>query len=664
MSLDRPRLTLNCERLEDRTTPTTYTVKLLSPAIGLRGNTVATFTGGIHTSILYSTDGNGAALVEATSPLEAVQLALGGSVTATAGGSSYTHSPPSNVGGAASEHKAFWLDGSTLWLEDLAGAGGCDWDYDDRKWFVEVAEHIPTTDSGYGDLDIIDSTNTAVSEDKETAVGGWVPRNNDNDNYNFPSATSLTHTLDLSEQTQVVGEDDLVKLSVTLPAQMISWWLTFDEVGIRVWKSADKQTKYTSGEYLNPTTTALWVEGVATDSMPRQHTLQLRTRDGNNQTRLADQVKVTVYDVQGAMNVPGYSEHTYQVTVPDSTPRFVAGNGVVSVAQDDPELTSTQPTTSRTARILWDAGAVVGTYKVYPTADNNFFVTRQVNVVKVEYSPAAPNDNELKYRNDAGAPVQDTTDRNVIKSAINIAPQGQFSDWTMHARLKVTKIEGPVVNGAARGLRFIEVGFVQNSMTTSKHSEYAIQGTTKKRVHITEGYAFLDADEGEVWYEPYPRAEEGFSFLGRHTIATDATNPVTNIGLHIGDRPKQPATDQMKLAVPGFPGVHDVKRFVLRLDFELYFAARTRESVLGSDTIYTQRGRADWWFDGSGEINWEEVNGVLVGVWQHPGGYPNDGVTSFFDVSNGSVVPITTGMTGNKADKDSTWPPQTAWRTV
>lgn len=176
------------------------------------------------------TDGGGAVLVEGTSALDAVRQAFTGSVQVAFGGNTYTYTPSGYaICGTMAEQREFWFDGATLWLEDMAspglldkafprGGGACDWDYNDHKWFVSVTEHIPDTPSAIpGDLDVIDSNGDAVAENKETSVGGWVPLNNDNDNYNFPTATSLAHTLDMNETAQVAGENDLVPLKVTLP---------------------------------------------------------------------------------------------------------------------------------------------------------------------------------------------------------------------------------------------------------------------------------------------------------------------------------------------------------------------------------------------------------------------------------------------------------------
>jgi hypothetical protein len=623
---------------------------LLSAGEGIAGDTASTVSGSIGTSIILQTDANGAALVSATSPLEAVRLALAGEVQVSFQGATYTYylSPGSSagIGDAVSDHKPFLFNGTQLWLEDLAGSGTCDWDYNDHKWFVEVTEHTPTTGSGYGDLDILDSTNAAVSEAKETAVGGWVPLNNDNDNYNFQPNNALSHITDKDESVKVEGEDDLVPIQVTLPTGVSAWWLTFEESGIRLWESADKDGRYTSGtpRPANGNLT-LWVEGYLPDYHPRQHKIQLRTRIGYYNTHLADEVKLSVYQVNGAMNVPGYSRHTYQAIVPDSTPRFAAGNAALGVTPANPVASPNTPTTSRTAEVYWDAGAVVGTYKVYPTADDNFYVTRQVNVVKVEFTLAeTANVNQITF---SGPPVQ-SVEPHVIPANVN--PRLITSSVTgaaMRAKLRVTKIEGALVAGARRGARFIEAGMIQNGTFTKMRSEDTDLrgGPVVAYASSLEGNTYLDCvtDVQKTSVKPWYDSKELTGDRGIYPrVGEEVTDtPPADIDFNVSDTPRLLGTNREDFQIFYEGNSDEANTFVIQFNLRLYFALRTKEASLGSEEVYTQRGMTVWHFDGSGRIAntvWTKLPGVGNGTGTAAGA---DQGASFAAITDGTKVPLT-----------------------
>lgn len=118
---------------------------------------------------------------------------------------------------------------------------------------------------------------------------------------------------------------------------------------------------------------------------------------------------------------------------------------------------------------------------MYPTAGNNFFVNRQVNVVKVEVAAAGAN-NKLDYA--IQPPIQDSVYNRMILSA-NPGP-------AMTVHLRVTKIEGPAVDGKMRGVRFVELGVMQNGTFTQMHGDYDGFATPKRRVSSLEGKSFLD----------------------------------------------------------------------------------------------------------------------------------------------------------------------------
>jgi hypothetical protein len=80
---------------------------------------------------------------------------------------------------------------------------------------------------------------------------------------------------------------------------------------------------------------------------------------------------------------------------------------------------------------------------------------------------------------------------------------------------------------------------------------------------------------------------------------------------------------------------------VIKAKFDLYFAVRTRESILNSDAVYTQRAKIDWTFNGTGTVD-------AQGAWSAGAGAGISSTSttdpkSFAEVTSGGVVPITTG---------------------
>jgi hypothetical protein len=165
------------------------------------------------------------------------------------------------------------------------------------------------------DLDMLYSDRiTEVPEADEWTSGGYVPLNNDNDNYNFEGdqATSLTHRRDKDEMALVDGENDLVPITVkALDGQTNHRFTVSATPGLRIWWDERKSQQY------NPNVDlailqgqTLWVEGIRTSEQARDEVVTLsyvQYTPGSSFTTkvVADKVRFTVYQVDGAMNVPG-----------------------------------------------------------------------------------------------------------------------------------------------------------------------------------------------------------------------------------------------------------------------------------------------------------------------------------------------------------------------
>ncbi len=228
--------------------------------------------------------------------------------------------------------------------------------------------------------------------------------------------------------------------------------------GIKIWKTADKNGAAVKGAEVTPGQVSnYWVEGLGPSRSMAAEQIALIWTDvaANTVPKLMDKVNFTVYEVTGAMNVPGFSMHEYQVRTPINS-NFVAvfasaTSGTIGdvsfVAENGrPLITNTN--------ILWAGGPIIGTYRVSPDISvDNFFVDREVNVVQVSIATAIA-DNKIVIQPD---PVQHATESTVI---LSVDPR--LIPDTIVANLLVKRLEGPAVGGNMRGVRFIEFGMIQN----------------------------------------------------------------------------------------------------------------------------------------------------------------------------------------------------------
>lgn len=148
-----------------------------------------------------------------------------------------------------------------------------------------------------------------------------------------------------------------------------------------------------------------------------------------------------------------------------------------------------------------------------------------------------------------------------------------------------------------------------------------------RRVSSLESDVYgLDTLDGSVtpWYTSIA--------LGYFNSPTDVL--VNDKDFTVSDTPTLNATDSITLTSGEVTDKAD--RFAIVADFRLYFAVRTKETILGSELVYTQRGIVNWQFNGSGTIS-------AAGVWSTTAQVGNTGGAAFTLVTDGIVVPITTG---------------------
>jgi len=251
----------------------------------------------------------------------------------------------------------------------------------------------------------------------------------------------------------------------------------------------------------------------------------------------------------------------------------------------------------------------------------------EVNVVQVKLKGGTTN--KIVYKNDLG---QNGT---VIKSSESDA---------MEASLTIEKVIGPSVSGSTRGEQLVEIGFIQNGQFTRKHAIYdGFTPSKRRRSSLQDGTYYIDyytssPASTSPWYDSEGATGSG----GFHQVPAGGS---TNQSLNITDTPSVTATDSMSLTIDNVTDMAD--KFAIEFDFTLYFAVRTVQDVNGASGVFTQRGSALWEFDGTGDID-------ASGVWTQTGN-GNTGAGSFTEITNGEVVPVTTGTPINSLFNSQTW---------
>ena len=162
----------------------------------------------------------------------------------------------------------------------------------------------------------------------------------------------------------------------------------------------------------------------------------------------------------------------------------------------------------------------------------------------------------------------------------------------MLAELRMTSLEGPVVRGGTRGVRFIEVGFIQNAKFSKQHADYDRFATPRTRFSNVEGKTvWLDTvapltPSVSPWYNS---TNVNIRSLYYHGI-DPVSGAVADIDLAMADTPKQYATDTMPLTIVenGVQVTKTPSRFEIVMDFNTYLAVRTKElNELAAEEVYT-----------------------------------------------------------------------------
>ncbi len=413
--------------------------------------------------------------------------------------------------------------------------------------------------------------------------GAFVPLNNDDDDY---SSTAASFGWDFEQTTNpVVGEDDMLPIvlhKIDPVASGGNYTLTIPG-NVKVWKNKEKGTAnaVTGSTTFNATTdTTLYVEGVESGS----DDLKLNWSDGTTTLNACDSIKVNVFFWLGPLNVPGYSKHQYAA----AQSRVLPGSKWVAPVGG---ALSTGGTGQSDVRILWGEGPTVG--KAVYQVNANFVWDLQVNVVRVQILPPGPDQPKIVY--EPNKPFQFPGEPRLIESSVG---NGIAAD------VSVGQITGPEVNGKIRGVKFMEMGFIQTFLQTTRHAEY--NDTNPKfirRSTFVNGTKYIDYITEQGFRSAAPWMDkQNFSnrynsgFFSYINFTADPAVPIPGARFRVTDSPSSNGTDQLIIQADA------VDLFNIVSDFNLHFCVRTKQAVSNAESQYTVRLQADWKFDGSGDI--------------------------------------------------------------
>lgn len=450
------------------------------------------------------------------------------------------------------------------------------------------------------DIDVATVAHNAASgvlgESEEESSGAFAPLNSDDDDY---SATLADSGSDKDQAGAVTGENDLLPIYLRKIPQLTGAKFLLDTPpSIKVWKKPTREDQVLPTTELDATAdTTLYAEGVNKGSDLLKLTIRQHGKDHANIAR----VKITVFELKGVLNVPGYAAYTYTAdgALPRGSKWGTPTGGTLKTSS-----------TAAKADILWNQGPVVGkaVYKV----NGDYVWDLEVNVVQIKIKAAG---NEAKY---PGFTKQLAPNSQSISS--NPAP----GVHAMTAKFTVELVKGPTVGAGDRGVKFMEMGQIHLARFTREHAKYNNALPKKIRTSPLEGF------QGGSWiWDPGDRATIPWTFRDpSHYLRPVNDAQIPNINFDTFDGPQIWFTDMTV-----FNG-DTVDRSYIYIEHVVYFAIRTVQNVNSSEGIYTQRLQLNWHMNGDGVIN------NTTGVWSYQG--PGDGVdgdAKWSEIRNGSRIP-------------------------
>ncbi len=516
-----------------------------------------------------------------------------------------------------------------------------------------------------GTLDVLTDDGTPLDSATKQSTGGFLAVNDDNDAYQFDDGGNPIP--DYQTDGPIASEHNLLPLVLrSIPSSVGGYYtLSWTSSNIQLWMNEDKSpgvdaagnevTTIVSGEteFSASEETDVYVEGIAaSDSLAAEEVALNWTPSPSTSTATGgstgprmpakfDFVKLTVDDLQGPQNVPSYAKYTYSESGPFTLGTWSAAGGTVQGGQPEPFQTATS--------ILWDGSDAnnptagwVG--KVFFTPIEGFKLERDVNVVQVTFSSVQrqPVTNQINYTNNLAH--QSLQDKTAIYSTVQVPPPAG-----MWATIEVSSVIGPVINGQMRGVRFIELGFIQFGLVALQNDEYGMAPMLDAAGNVIPNKfgrrAISTLQASNVWvpdavrgpngtkppyYDYYgdiphvvfnlPEAEGGWNGAGNGDAEADNLIFLTSDGPYI------------KAAKAMSDGGFNATRFNILFNFHLYFSVRTTDKGNNADEVFSQRAMASWHTNLSGNV-------TPQGVWTSDApANVNGGDDSFKIVTDGTVI--------------------------
>jgi hypothetical protein len=393
------------------------------------------------------------------------------------------------------------------------------------------------------DLDAMKVSHNVVNgelpEDQETSPGAFVPINNDDDDY------AASNTGDKDQLGAITGESDLlpIKLHKVDPVIAGSIYTLDIPSQVKIWQNPDRSGEVSGTTEFDATVdTTLYVEGFTVGS----GSVKINWKSGTTTVDDCDEIKVSVFQWLGPLNVPGYAIYRYTASGALGTSKWITpGSGTIKAGTDTSDVT-----------ILWDGGPVVGT-AVYQV-NSDYVWALEVNVVQIK--PKSGTSNKITYKN---PPLQTAAGNGQIRS--------HSTGPAIDAKLTVEKIKGPSVGGVMRGVKFMEVGFIQNWAMPREHGNFDGFTPKKRRVASLEGGSGVDyfTEAANASTPPWYDSKDATGTDGFLAPGTDAE--VTDHPLNVGDTPRITGSDTFALTIGGV--TDDVDDLGIEFDLNLRIPA-------------------------------------------------------------------------------------------
>ena len=516
----------------------------------------------------------------------------------------------------------------------------------DYQGTCTILDTDPTFDLS-ADLITLNQSAGVLAENIEETVGAYVPLNDDDDDYD------AQHKPDKDQDPlagAIVGENDLLPITLHKvdPTSAGGTYTLTIPANIRVWTTPDRTGEVTAGSTFAATSDKrLYVEGIQMGN----GLLRMNWTNGTRVVNDADRVLITVFDMSGPLNVPGYATYEYTASggrAGDS--EWLGSFQALTKANvnDDPA------TGLDYVDVRWSSGPFVG-YAMYQ-ASTGYVWRVDVNVVEVKISQIADT-NVMK--------INETKPYQAIGGATLVGSQGS----TMITQLDVQSITGPIVNGSMRGVSFIELGFIQTGETRLRRGSFPDSlGVIHRRSHVAE-HDIVGVDTfgaiGDTmpWYDSTNSIHTSNPSI-KSFYAPAADQQYNNITFAIDDTPRIQATDVPTITIgPGKPNSGEVvvvDEFDVLIRFNTYFAVRTRDAAPEKDGTlasehFTRRTAAQWEMNALGKV--VGAGPGAFGTWTASSS--NSGSTSNLEESDGVRVAPTGGTPLNQRPNqwitDPTW---------